>query len=438
MKNVVIVAPHFPPSNLAGVHRARLLSQYLSEFGWNPIILTTDWRHYEEALDWDLHALVDPQLEVIATPAFPTRPFRLVGDIGVRAMHWHIKALKDLRRQGRMDFLLVTIPSFFSGILGALLYRHEPLPFGIDYIDPWVYSLPATVRHGSKEWASMQLNQRLEPFAVRHAGLISGVAEGYFAGVVERNPHLRGQAVFAAAPYGFSEKDFLAPAVGSKPPFLFDSRDGKTHLVYAGALLPQAHVVLQSLLAGVGRLAETSPELASRLRLHFIGTGRSPSDPNGSQVLPDAQERNGAQYVSEHPHRMGYLDVLSHLKHAGGAVIVGSTEPHYTPSKVYQAVQARRPILALLHEASSAVDVLRRSRAGHAITLSEHRLPTPSEVADGLAHLITSRFDPEAVDWTVFDGFSARQSARVIATAMDEAHKRFPRSLVEPFQKTSL
>ena len=50
MKNVVIVAPHFPPSNLAAVHRARLWAQHLAEFGWKPTILATHWDHYEEAL----------------------------------------------------------------------------------------------------------------------------------------------------------------------------------------------------------------------------------------------------------------------------------------------------------------------------------------------------------------------------------------------------
>src|SRR5262245_8867015 len=120
-RTVAIVSPHFPPSNLAGVHRARLLGQHLSEFGWRPLIVTTHWRHYEEELDWGLAGLVDPTVEVIHTPAAPTRPVRIVGDIGVRALPWHLAALRRLRREQHVHFVLVTVPSFYSAVLGELL-----------------------------------------------------------------------------------------------------------------------------------------------------------------------------------------------------------------------------------------------------------------------------------------------------------------------------
>ena len=44
-KQVALVSAHFPPSHLAGVHRARLWAQYLPEFGWTPIVVTTQERH---------------------------------------------------------------------------------------------------------------------------------------------------------------------------------------------------------------------------------------------------------------------------------------------------------------------------------------------------------------------------------------------------------
>src|SRR4051812_38334761 len=100
-RTVALVAAHFPPSNLAGVHRARLLSQHLEEFGWQPIIVTTHWRHYEEALDWGLVSLINPAVEIIRTAAFPTRPLRIVGDIGVRALPWHFAAVQKLRKEQR-------------------------------------------------------------------------------------------------------------------------------------------------------------------------------------------------------------------------------------------------------------------------------------------------------------------------------------------------
>jgi hypothetical protein len=421
MKSVVIVAAHFPPSNLAGVHRARLFSQHLEEFGWCPIVVTTHWRHYEEALDWDLASLVDPSLEVIRTGAAPIRPIRVVGDIGVRALPWHLSSLRRLRGDGRMDFLLITVPSFFSATLGQLMWRESPLPFGIDYIDPWVHPWPEAEVRYSKAWASYKLGKRLEPWAVRNASLITAVAPGYYEGVLDRNPHLRRTAIQAAMPYGFSSLDFSAPSVANKARLMFDPADGLHHLVYAGALLPKAVSVLERLLEGLATLATRNPSLAARIRLHFIGTGKSPVDRAGYNVVPVAKRLGLAELVNEHPHRMGYLETLAHLVKARAVLIVGSTEPHYTPSKVYQSVQSRRPILALLHEQSTAVDVLRRSGAGLVVTHDEACLPSAVEVADALERIVTVSYDVNAIDGQPFAAFSARESARTLATAMDEA-----------------
>ena len=68
-------------------------------------------------------SLLDPALEVIRTPAAPTRPVRMVGDIGIRALPWHLTALRRLWRVRRIDFLHITVPSFYSATLGELLYR---------------------------------------------------------------------------------------------------------------------------------------------------------------------------------------------------------------------------------------------------------------------------------------------------------------------------
>jgi hypothetical protein len=424
-RRVALVAAHFPPSNLAGVHRARLLSQHLHEFGWRPIIVGTHWRHYEEALDWGLASLVDPSLEIIRTAAAPTRPLRLIGDIGIRALPWHLAALRRLWRDRRIDFVHITVPSFYSALLGELLYRREPLPFGIDYIDPWVNVWPEAEVKYSKAWMSLQLAHRLEPWATRNAALITGVASGYFEGVLDRNPALRGSCNTAAMPYGFSRLDFNAPVVASRVATEFDPGDGRFHLVYAGALLPKAHEVLERLLQGVASMRGRASGMADRLRLHFIGTGKSPKDPNGHNVVPLAERLGVADAVTEHPHRMAYLDVLANLMRASGVLIVGSTERHYTPSKVYQAVQSRRPVLALLHQASTAVEVLENSRAGVAIKLTERALPEPDRIADAIEAFMAAAYDPEIVDWSAFEAYSARESARRLAAALEEALARF-------------
>ncbi|MBK8712935.1 MAG: hypothetical protein IPL97_13880 [Niastella sp.] len=64
MKKILILYPHFPPGNLAGVHRPRLFAQHLPSFGWQPTILTVHEKYYEETLDWNLAKLLPNDLRI--------------------------------------------------------------------------------------------------------------------------------------------------------------------------------------------------------------------------------------------------------------------------------------------------------------------------------------------------------------------------------------
>ncbi len=426
MKRVALVAAHFPPSNLAGVHRARLWAQHLHEFGWQPIIVTTHWRYYEEALDWELCELLDPYLEIIRTAALPTKPVRPVGDIGVRGFAWHLAALRRLIRERRVDFLHITIPSFYSALLGELAVKDQPIAFGIDYIDPWLHVWPEPEWRPSKAWVSKKLAEVLEPRAVRRASLITGITEGYYSGVFERNPHLHRQAIAAAMPYGNSARDFEIVARSSREPYLFNPNDGAFHMIYAGAMLPKAHQILECLFAALVLIRAERPDLYSRLQIHFVGTGKSANDPGGHNILPRAAEFRLEKIISEHPQRIPYIDVLSHLVQASAILVLGSTEAHYSPSKIYQSVQAKRPIFAFLHSASAAVRVVQSSNAGVVIEITETGLPEPRYLASRLATFIRDpQYDPSHVNWSKFEAYSARESTRKLALALDAAVERF-------------
>ncbi len=423
-KTIAIVAPHFLPSNLASVHRARLWAQHLPEFGWKPIIVTTHWRHYEEKLDWELMGLLDPELEVVRTWAAPTKPLRVVGDIGVRGFYGHYRALCDLAEAKRIDFLHITIPSNYSALLGPLIQRRYGIPFGIDYIDPWVHSFPGSDVPLTKAWGAARLANVLEPHAVADARLITGVADGYFEAVLERNPHLRDQAVLAAMPYGASELDYQLLARSARAPYLFDANDGRYHVIYAGALLPKSFVLLERLFEAVASV--TRHEEGRRLRLHFVGTGSSPNDPRSGQVRPYIDRFALSDHVVEHAARISYVDVLNHLSRSGANLVLGSTERHYTPSKAYQVAQAGRPVLAILHEASTAAAFLRNADAGRIVTFADGALPHTAELVDALTGLLQRKQGPSRLEWNDLAGFTARGSAKCLADAAEEAFARGP------------
>ena len=178
MKKILILYPHFPPSNLAGVHRPRLFAQHLPSFGWEPIILTVDKQFYEEPLDYNLVKLLPPSLRIEKVKAFRvTRP-RMIGDIGLRAFYQLYKRAKQIIQSEKVDFLYIPIPSFYCALLGRWLNFLTGIQYGIDYIDPWVHQFPGSDRLFSRHWFSTKIAQLLEPISVKKASLITGVAAG--------------------------------------------------------------------------------------------------------------------------------------------------------------------------------------------------------------------------------------------------------------------
>jgi hypothetical protein len=425
MKRLALVSGHFAPSNLVGAHRARLWSRYLPEFGWEPIVVTGHPARYEERPDPDLERLVAPGIRVIHAPTFPTRPVRLVGDLGIRAFWGCYRVLSGLARRREIDFVLVTIPSNFLAPVGRLIHRRYGLPFGIDYQDPWVNRWPGVEVPFSRAWASYHLSAMIEPWAVRYASLITGMAPGYVAGMLERNPDVADRAVVACMPMGIAPEDYELVRVLNRPPFLFRPGDGRFHMIYAGALLPAGIAVLESFLAGLRELKSRSPEAAGRLKVHFVGTGRSPDDPQGHQVLPRARAVGVDDIVDEHPQRIGYVDALTHLARSDAVLVLGSTEAHYTPSKIFQAMLSRRPVFAMLHRDSTAVGMVRSMHAGSVLTLTESERPAAAEVAAALVSFMAdTNYDADTVDRAAFDAYSARASTRALAVALDRAYAR--------------
>jgi hypothetical protein len=235
------------------------------------------------------------------------------------------------------------------------------VPYGIDYIDPWVHEFPGSDRKFSRHWWSTRLARTLEPIAVRKASLITGVAEGYYKGVATRNPQLAQTAVFGAMPYGGEARDHARVKELDLHPYLFTKKPGKLQLVYAGAMLPKAYGPLEAMLQVISAHGATFTDV----ELYFIGTGKTPNDPNGYNIKPLAVKYGlWETMIFEHPARIPYLDVLIHLEAADGVFVLGSTEPHYTPSKVFQAILSHKPVMALLHEASTARKVVTDSAAG--------------------------------------------------------------------------
>lgn len=424
LKKIIIISPHFPPSNLAAVHRSRFFAMHLPKFGWEPIILTVHEKYYEEELDWNLVKLLPKELRIEKVKALPTKPIRIVGDIGIRGFIPLLFRTIMIIKKEKIDFLYIPIPSNYVSLIGRIAKFITGIKYGIDYIDPWVHKFPGSEVKYSKHWFAMKLADILEPIAIKNVGLITGVADGYYNAVIERNPHLKEHCVFASMPYGGEKKDHDELKELNLESYLFKKNSNKFQFIYAGAMLPKAYEPLKRIFDAL----KNHPELANKIEIHFIGTGKHPNDPKGYNIKPIAEEFGlWNNTIFEYPKRIPYLDVLIHLEAADGVFILGSTEPHYTPSKVYQGVLSKKPILAVLHSESTAVEVIRKSRAGLVlgfngdIELEKIKLDFNKILMEYLS--FTKTFNPADVDQTEFEKYSAYNVTGILAESLNKVVK---------------
>jgi hypothetical protein len=420
MKKILIIAPHYPPSNLAAVHRTRLFAQHLPSLDWDPIVLMVDEKYYEEELDWNLHKLLPVNQKIEKVGAFNITTPRIIGDIGLRAFFQLRKKALDLIRKEKINFVFIPIPSFYISLIGPYLFRKTGVKFGIDYIDPWVHNFPGSNKMFSRHWISTKLAKYLEPRALKNVSLITGVAEGYYQGVIERNPKLAHNCIFGAMPYGGEKLDHEAVKKMETVPYLFKKQANKIQLIYAGAMLPKAYEILELFF----QVMNENSSFFENIEIHFIGSGKSPNDENGFNVKPYAEKYGlWENQIFEYPKRIPYLDVLVHLASVDGVFILGSTEPHYTPSKTYQAVLSEKPIFALLHEASTAAEILEKTKAGKVVKINPTSLKSQkSDFLNGFLNYITflENFDSNNVDIEEFNTYSAEKVTATLAQLLDK------------------
>jgi hypothetical protein len=432
-----MVSPHFPPDTSAGTHRVRLLAPHLPGYGWEATVVSVDPRAYEGRLDHGLAELVPASLRVIRCPAWPAHWTRRigVGDLGLRALGGLGRACQRLLRQEPFDALFITIYPTYPALLGPVLKRRFGVPFVLDYQDPWVGAWGQTVGGGReggpdlKSRLSRLLAMRLEPRVIRAADAITAASRETYEQIRRRCPGVENTRC-VAIPLGGEPADFERVRRPPRPNRYFDPTDGRVHLCYVGTLLPMGLETLRAVLKAAALVRARRPNLYARLRLHFFGTSNQTQPDAARRVLPVARELGVADCVLEVAARIDYLDALAVQTQATGILMMGSSERHYTASKLYPGLLAGRPILAVYHAESSVVDVLRRAARPPSARLVTYDDATRAEdrvevIGAALAALIEApTYDPGAVDVGVAMEFSARSLAGRLAAVLDETVRR--------------
>jgi hypothetical protein len=420
-RTVIIVSPYFPPSTLAGVHRARHLAKHLPAAGWTPIVVCVDETYHEQDLDPALGALVPGQVLTVKTAALPARLTRALGfsDIGLRAWWPLRRALVRLLKTQPVGAVLITGFPFYPMIFAPFVKRHFGVPVVLDFQDPWVSAWGAAQPPLSRAGLAHRLATLLEPRALRGSGFIVSVSDIQNKEMAARYSWLD-ESRMAAIPIGGDRNDFAvlraSPGAGG-----WELERSFVHLSYVGTFLPRAGPLVRSLFRAFARLRAAEPALAARVRLNFIGTSNQPRGGQPYCVRPIAEAEGVADSVRESPRRLPYMNALAILARSDGILLIGSDEPHYTASKIYPALMSGRPFLSLFHHASSAHEILASAGGGKAFafTTPEELSELEAPLADALYTLAAVPESLGQVDPSAFASYDARAIARRFADIFD-------------------
>ena len=416
MRRVLIVSPHFPPTNAPDCQRVRMSLPYFRENGWKPVVLAVDAAGVAGPQDPLLASTVPGDIAIHRVGAMPDWWMRRVGVGNIAYRAWsRLKAAGDrLLREGNFELVYFSTTQFVATALGRHWRREFGVPFVVDIQDPWrtdYYERPGAPRppggwkYRIARWQAARLEERSWHDA---AGFVS-VSDDYLAQLRARYAWFAAKPV-AVIPFGAPELDYeftrqhhdIAPAFSRQP--------GVVHLVSVGAVGPIMRTALEYLFAGLRNLRATAPEDATRLRLHFIGTSYAPGSRAELSVLPIAQACGVAELVREQPNRVGYFTAIQTMLAADAIIIPGSDDPAYNPSKLAACFLAQKPTLALT-PAGSAMDRIVRE-LGFATVASwpapEGVTPVTEFLRQFLAHPVVVA--PATPNWTLFN---ATQTARV-------------------------
>lgn len=423
MRNVLIISPFFPPSALAGVHRARHLATQLPRCGWEPRVVSVMPRYYEGRLDEALARSIPDTVEVIRVPALDGRVARAfgVGDLGLRAYCELRSATKRAIERRRPDVLFVTVSPYYPALFAAELAHRFELPLVVDYQDPW---LPATALVESPDWKrrlAYALGRRLEPRVLRHATHITSVSEGTNELLMRRYPQIPSSA-FTALPIGVDTADFVG--ADSAPRRRDAGRpNAPIDLVYVGTVWDGALAAIRVVFRAVNALRQSRPEVYRRLRIHFVGTTYAAESSSEGRVMPLARQEGVDDRVTEHASRVPYTEALAVMRNADVLLAVGSSDVHYTASKIFPYLLSGTPIIGLFHERSSVLDVVRRTGGARIVAFSA-AAPVDTKVGAVERLLVAAVSDPESIparSMEAMESFTAAAIAERFAAVFDNA-----------------
>jgi glycosyltransferase involved in cell wall biosynthesis len=378
-RRVLIVAPHFPPTNAPDHQRVRLALPGLAALGWQAEVLAVDSRFVDAPLDPELASTLPRDVQVHRTSAIPIGFTRPLGwsSLARRAFAAFRQAGDRLLASGRFDLVFFSTSQFGLLPLGPYWERRYHVPFVVDLQDEWVSTYfrdhpeirppGGRFKYAASQWLACRQERQVLPRAAR----IVSVSARYHANLRERYPEISSHRLHVL-PFGAAEGDFERLR-RERVPHDFFRRGNGLNWVYVGRGGPGMRHAASAFFAATRRALDAG--LVPDLRLHFIGTDYATGHRARETFLPLARDFGLEGIVRESTARVPHFTALQCLLEADALIVPGVDDPGYNASKISNCLLAERPLLALFHAQSGGAEILRAAGTGTLVTFTAGETP---------------------------------------------------------------
>jgi hypothetical protein len=426
MPHLILVSPHFPPTNAPDHQRVRQSLPYWRELGWSVEVLAVVPEHTSAPLAPFLVSLIPGDVPVhrVNGLGLGWRMIPGLGILGYRVMlAIHRKLVNLVSQHPDNDHVVVyfsTTQFPVHNLIPRLKKEFPGLTVVMDFQDPWFSTWyaqnPHVVPPGGrlKFWLGNQLDRYFEKKVLGHIDGITTVSKDYRENICARLPWFR-NVPWIELPFGGAEADFnRIRELGIKQQ-IFNAEDGNLHWVYVGRGGPYMEKSARAICRALKSRLAVDPVL-QRVRMHFIGTDYAEARFARKELEYIANEEGVGDIFFEYPERVSYAIALQCLMDAHAILMPGSTDSAYSASKLYPCILARRPLLAVFHRNSPVHRILAETKAGTAVAFDNN------DSTDQLASAITQAWlEPgfwqvvPDTDWAGFEQYTDRGMTRKLS-----------------------
>ena len=340
-----MVAFHYPPCQSAGTHRTEKFAQYLTDFGWDVVVLTVQKNMFPQQTD---KGYQEKAVHVERTGAFDAaKKLSIKGKyLGItcvpdRWWSWAFTAIpagKKLIDDFKPDVIWSTYPISTSHYIAYKLHKQSGIPWIADYRDPLQsrYDPDATKYSGVSKYI-----EKLTIENCKKAVFTTGNARSLYQALYPEQAAEK----FEIIENGYDEEKFSS------------LEQVKTNVSSVFTLLHSGDIYglsrnPRNVMCALALLKDENIINRENFKIVFRGVSDS------TALVQMANELNISELVDVLP-VISYRDSLSEMLNANALLLLqGELFNNQVPSKLYDYIRARKPVVANTPSNSATADII--------------------------------------------------------------------------------